>query len=161
MISTVYIETSVVSYLASIPSRDLLTAAHQQVTHQWWGTRRSSFELFISQLVLDECMAGNTEASKRRSMFLANLPLLDIDSEVTALARNLAMKVPLPKKAAADALHIAVAVRHGIEYLMTWNCAHIANAELRPRIDRTCISCGYVPTILCTPEELIGGHPDD
>jgi len=157
----VYLETSVVSYLAAIPSRDLLTAAHQQVTHFWWRTRRSSFELFVSQLVLDECAAGDPEAAERRTAVLANLPLLDIDPEATDLARHLALTVPLPARTAADALHIAAAVRHGIDYLLTWNCAHIANAELRPRIDQACIARGYAPTILCTPEELIGGHSDD
>jgi predicted nucleic acid-binding protein len=161
MISTVYLETSVISYLAAFPSRDLLTAAHQQVTHLWWQTRRSNFELFVSQLVIDECLAGDTEAAERRIALLANLSLLDIDPEVTVLAQYLAQEVPLPERAAADALHIAAAVRHGIDYMMTWNCAHIANAELRPRIDRACIAQGYVPTILCTPEELIGGHSDD
>jgi predicted nucleic acid-binding protein len=158
MTSTVYLETSVISYLAATPSRDLLTAAHQHVTHLWWHARRSSFEIFVSQLVHDECLAGDPDAAERRTVLLADLPLLDIDSEVSALAQFLAQMVPLPEKAAADALHIAVAVRHGIDYLLTWNCTHIANAELRPRIDRACTARGYVPTVLCTPEELIGGH---
>jgi predicted nucleic acid-binding protein len=161
MMPTVYIETSIISYLASNPSRDLLTAAHQQITHSWWRARRPSFDLFISQLVLDECMAGDSAAAERRTVFLANLPLLDIDSEATSLAQYFAEKVPLPERAAADALHIATAVRHGIDYLLTWNCKHIANAELRPRIDGACIARGYAPTILCTPEELIGGLVND
>jgi len=161
MMSTVYLETSIVSYLAALPSRDLLTAAHQQVTHHWWRTRRMSFELFVSQLVLDECAAGDPEAAERRTALLADLPLLDIDLEVTDLARHLVAAVPLPSRAAADALHIAAAVRHGIDYLLTWNCAHIANAELRPRIDHACIARGYAPAIPCTPEELIGGQSDD
>jgi predicted nucleic acid-binding protein len=161
MKSTVYLETSVISYLAASPSRDLLSAAHQQVTHLWWHTRRSNFELFVSQLVIDECLAGDTEAAEKRIALLSNLPLLDIDPEVIELAQYLARKVPLPKKAAADALHIAAAVRHGIDYVLTWNCTHIANAELRPRIDSACAARGYAPTILCTPEELIGGNSDD
>ena len=158
---TVYLETSVVSYLAALPSRDLLTAAHQQITHLWWRTRRSSFGLYVSQLVIDECAGGDMEAAERRSGLLANLPLLDIGPEVTELARDLATSIPLPPRAAADALHIAVAARHGIDYLLTWNCAHIANAEFRPRIDQACIARGYAPTIMCTPEELIGGQSDD
>lgn len=161
MMPTVYLETTVISYLAALPSRDLLTAAHQQVTHVWWRTRRQSFELFISQLVVDECAAGDAEAADRRNEVLAGLPLLDIDPKVLELARHLALTVPLPARGAADALHIAAAVRHGIDYLLTWNCAHIANAELRPRIEQACIGRGYAPTILCTPEELIGGHADD
>jgi predicted nucleic acid-binding protein len=129
--------------------------------HLWWHTRRSNFELFVSQLVIDECLAGDAEAAEKRIALLSNLPLLDIDPEVIVLAQYLAQKVPLPKKAVADALHIATAVRHGIDYVLTWNCTHIANAELRPRIDRACTVQGYAPTILCTPEELIGGNSDD
>ena len=154
---TVYLETSIVSYLAALPSRDLLTAAHQQITHLWWQTRRSSFGLFVSQLVIDECMGGDAGAAERRLALLAEPSLLDIGPEVTDLARHLASAIPLPPRAATDAFHIAIAARHGIDYLLTWNCAHIANAELRPRIDQACIARGYAPPILCTPEELIGG----
>jgi predicted nucleic acid-binding protein len=161
MKSTVYLETSVVSYLAAQPSRDLLTAAHQQITHLWWRTRRSGFGLFVSQLVIDECMAGDVGAAERRLALLAELSLLDVGPEVTDLARHLATSVPLPPRAAADAFHIAIAARHGIDFLLTWNCAHIANAELRPRIERACVARGYAPPILCTPEELIGGHTND
>lgn len=156
----VYLETSVISYLAGRKSRDLLTAAHQQVTHLWWRNRRSSFQMFVSQLVYDECSAGDAEAARSRAEFLADIPLLDMDSEVLELARHIAHAIPLPAKAAADALHIAVAVRHGVDYLLTWNCAHIANAELRPQIEQACIERGYAPAILCTPEELIGGRAD-
>jgi hypothetical protein len=158
MVPTVYLETTVISYLAANPSRDLLAAAHQQITDLWWHTRRSSFNLFISQLVYDECAAGDPNAANRRTALLADIPLLDVDSKASALAQFIAQKVPLPKKAAADALHIAIAVRHGIDYLLTWNCTHIANAELRSQIDRACIARGYLPTIVCTPEELIGGY---
>lgn len=161
MNSTVYLETSVVSYLAAPPSRDLLTAAHQQITHLWWRTRRSSFGLFVSQLVIDECMAGDAGAAERRLAPLAECSLLDAGPEVADLARHLASSVPLPPRAAADAFHIAIAARHGIDYLLTWNCAHIANAELRPRIDRACVARGCAPPILCTPEELFGGHTSD
>lgn len=158
---TVYLETSVISYLAALPSRDLLTAAHQQITHLWWRTRRSSFDLFVSQLVIDECMAGDADAAARRIALVGELQLLDVGPEVTDLARYLASSIPLPPRAATDAFHIAIAARHGIDYLLTWNCAHIANAELRPRIDRGCVARGYAPPILCTPEELIGGQADD
>jgi predicted nucleic acid-binding protein len=157
---TVYLETSIVSYLAALPSRDLLTAAHQQITHLWWRTRRSSFELFVSQLVIDECMGGDAGAAGRRLALLAEFSLLDIGPEVTDLARYLATAIPLAPRAATDAFHIAIAARHGIDYLLTWNCAHIANAELRPRISHACIARGYEPPILCTPEELIGGSSD-
>lgn len=158
---TVYLETSIISYLAALPSRDLLTAAHQQVTHTWWHTSRLSFDLFVSQLVIDECAAGDPEAAARRAFFLADLPLLAMGSEVTDLALHLVQTVPLRARTAADALHIALATRHGIEYLLTWNCAHIANAELRRHINRACVLKGYAPPVLCTPEELIGGQSNE
>ena len=129
---TVYIETSIVSYLAARPSRDLITAAHQQLTALWWDRRRQEFDLYVSQLVLDEAAAGDLDAAQRRGAILETLPLLDITDEVTSLAAALVRGVPLPPRAGADALHIAVAACHGMDFLLTWNCAHIANAELRP-----------------------------
>jgi hypothetical protein len=155
---SVYVESSVVSYLGALPSRDLLVAAHQQVTHAWWRSRRMAFDVFVSQLVIDECAAGDPEAAKRRAVFLAGLPLLDVVAEVTDLARHLAQSVPMPPRAAADALHIALATFHGMDYLLTWNCTHIANAELRQRIDQACTEMGYTSVVLCTPEELLGGE---
>lgn len=152
---TVYIETTIPSYLAAWPSRDLVTAAHQQITHLWWKTRRHDFDLFISQNVLDEATAGDPDAAERRLEILAELPLLDIDNEVGNFAQALLEYVPLPPKAAADALHIAVAVVNGIDYLLTWNCSHLANAALRCKIEDACKKKGYVPVTICTPEELL------
>jgi len=88
---------------------------------------------------------------------LGGVPLLEIRPEATALSRALLERGPLPQKAAADALHIAVAATHGIEYLLTWNCKHIANAEMRPHIERICRAHAAEPPVLCTPEELMGG----
>ena len=157
---TVYIETSIISYLASHPSRDLVAAAHQQITHEWWRRRRPSFELFASQLVVDEAAAGNSLAAERRSSYLVNLPLLDITPAVSAFAAYLARSVGIPVRASADALHIATATCHGVDFLLTWNCAHIANAELRFLVERSCREQGYEAPALCTPEELMGeyGH---
>ena len=152
----VYVETSVISYLAARPSRDLITAARQQITHEWWRRRRPQFEVFVSQLVLDEARAGDPEAAARRAQLLANLPLVDITPAAVGLARRLIEAVALPQQAAADALHVATAARHGMDYLLTWNAAHIANAEYRPRVERTCRAHGYEPPVLCTPDELMG-----
>lgn len=151
----VYIETSIVSYLASRPSRDLVVAAHQQVTHTWWQHRRSSFDLYISQVVLDEVRAGDPDAAQRRSALVADLPLLDVTGEVAELAAALIERVPLPAHAAADAAHIAVAAFHEMDFLLTWNSAHIANAGLRRTVERTCRQQGYAAPILCTPDELM------
>lgn len=156
MLPRVYVETSVISYLAARPSRDLITAARQQITHDWWQRRRPRFEVFVSQLVLDEARAGDPEAATRRGDLLAGLPLLDVTPEAVGLARRLTEAVRLPQQAAADALHIATAACHGVDYLLTWNATHIANAEYRPRVEETCRTHGYEPPALCTPDELMG-----
>jgi hypothetical protein len=158
---TLYIETSIVSYLAARPSRDLITAAHQQVTHQWWDRRREAFDLFVSQVVLSESAGGDPEAALRRAEFLSGLPLLDVTPAVTVLAGSLVKQIPLPPAAGADAFHIALAACHGMNYLLTWNCAHIANAELRPRVETVCRRHGYSPPVLCTPDELMGEVPHE
>ena len=151
----VYLETTIPSYLTSRPSRDLVTAAHQQITREWWDTRRHDFDLFVSQMVIDEASAGDPEATTRRLDVLASLPLLDPQAEGTALAQMLIDHIPLPARAAADALHIAIAVVNGMDYLLTWNCTHIANAALRGRIEAACRSRGFSVPIICTPEELL------
>jgi predicted nucleic acid-binding protein len=153
---TVYIETSIVSYLTARPSRDLLVAAHQQLTVAWWDQQRSHYELFTSQVVLAEARAGAPDAAQRRVAVLEHLPLLDVTDAAITLAAALVSGQALPAQAAQDALHVAVACVHGIEYLLTWNCAHLANARLRSRIEQICREAGYVPPIICTPEELEG-----
>ena len=152
--SSIYVETSIVSYLTARPNRDLVRAAHQEVTNEWWTTR-DVFELFISQLVLDEAAAGDAAAAARRIEALRDLSVLELTAEVTALGRNLLRGAALPTKAAADALHIAFAAVHGIDYLLTWNCTHIANATMRPRIEAICRANGFEPPVICTPLELM------
>lgn len=154
---TVYIETSIVSYLAAFPSRDLITAAHQQITHAWWQQRRPEFSIFASQVVLDESAAGDPLMASRRMEILKNVPLLEVTPQVAELAAMLITRLPLPPRAGADAAHIAVATFHGMNFLLTWNCSHIANAALRPKIERICREQGYSAPVLCTPEELLGG----
>jgi predicted nucleic acid-binding protein len=153
----VYLETSIISYLVARPSRDLVTAARQELTHEWWGRRRALFDVFVSEAVIAEARAGDSDAAARRLAVLADLPLLEITPEVTRLAGALAKALQLPRQAAADAVHVATAACHGIEFLLTWNSTHIANAELRPIIDEVSRRSGYTPPILCTPDELMGG----
>lgn len=153
----VYLETSVVSYLAALPSRDLVVAAHQQITREWWESRRSAFGLFVSQLVIEEAGRGDKEAAARRRAVMEDLPLLETSSEVSALASTLVTRNAIPKDSAPDGLHVAIAAVHGIDYLLTWNMAHILNAELRPRIERVCRVEGFEPPVLCTAAELMGG----
>ncbi len=153
---TVYVETTIISYLAARPSRSLIVAARQHLTQTWWDVRRPQFDTYVSQLVVAEARAGNPEAAERRAALLAGLPVLDIVPEVAALASLLVERVPLPSRAAPDATHIAVAAYHGIEFLVTWNVAHLANAELRQRVERVCRDAGYSPPVICTPDELMG-----
>jgi predicted nucleic acid-binding protein len=158
--SRVYLETTIPSYLAAWPSRDLVRAAHQQITREWWQ-RRQDHELFVSQLVIRECQAGDRKAAEERLEALEGIALLAVVEEADSLARALLERVPLPDRATADALHIATAAVHGMDYLLRWNCTHIANAALRGRIEAVCREAGFEPPTICTPEELAGGEDDE
>ncbi len=151
----VHLETSVISYLTSRPSRDLIIAANQQTTQEWWQTRRKDFDLFISQMVIQEANAGDAAAAQQRLQALEGVPLLELNAEVEAFARRLITDGPLPQQAVEDALHIAVATMNGMDYLLTWNFKHIANATMRYKIERVCRLEGYEPPIICTPQELL------
>ncbi len=152
----VYIETSVVSYLTSKLSRDLLVAGHQQVTQDWWERRRGDFELFTSEVVTSEAGEGDAEAAGRRLRALSGLTQLQVSQAAQALAVALVAQGVVPPGKPEDALHIALAAAHGMDYLLTWNCAHIANAEMRKAVEDVCASLGYRAPIICTPEELLG-----
>ena len=152
--AAIYIETSVVSYLVARPSRDIIVAAHQQLTVDWWENQRQQYDLFVSQIVLDEARAGDQQAAERRLAALENLRLLEINEAVIQLAENLVQLHAVPMKAVQDALHIAVACINGTDYLLTWNCKHIANAKMRSKIEQVCRKAGYIAPIICTPEEL-------
>lgn len=156
---TVYVETTVPSYLTAWPSRDVVRAGEQQITRDWWA-RRSEYDLRVSSLVLLECGAGDSDAAAQRLAVLDGLPVLAQSSEAEALAAALLHEVPLPSRAAADALHIALAAVNGVSYLVSWNCTHIANASLRPRIESVCRQSGYEPPVICTPRELLGGEDE-
>lgn len=156
----VYLETTIPSYLTAWPSRDLVRAAHQQITRDWWDRRRVEFELYISQVVLRECQAGDAIAAGERLKILQDLPLLEQTEEATRLAQALVDRVPLPQRAAVDALHVAIAAVHGVDYLLTWNCTHIANATLRNSIESVCRENGYEPPAICTPDELLAEEGD-
>ncbi len=151
----VYLETTVISYLTAWRSPQLLMAAHQEATRIWWDEQKNSFDIFTSEAVIEEASAGDPEAAQRRLSVLEDIPELDITDNVRDLAKSLLANTPLPEKAQIDALHIAVATVHGMDYLLTWNCCHIANATFRHRIDTVCESAGYQAPILCTPLELM------
>jgi hypothetical protein len=151
----VYIETTIPSYLAAWPSRDLLQAARQQITHDWWNNSRQKFDLCISQTVLDEAAAGDADGARRRLLFLEDLPLLELTAEVNVVAKAIMRSCLLPEKAARDAVHIAVSSVHRIDVLLTWNCQHIANAIIMKELGQIVAGCGCEIPILCTPEQLV------
>jgi hypothetical protein len=153
---SVYLETTIVSYLAARPSRDPVTAVHQEITHLWWRTRRRRYTLYASQIVLDEARAGDADVAARRLEFLAEARPLQVSDDATDLAQELLAAGHVPTRAPIDALHIAVATVHGMNYLLTWNCRHIANAERRTGIIAACGGRGYEAPVICTPEELMG-----
>lgn len=159
MAERVYIETTVVSYLTARPNRDVVIAGHQQVTHEWWDTRSTSYQLCISQLVLKEAGAGDSQAAEERLVVLKAMTLLETSGGALELAKELIQAGALPAKAADDALHIAVAAMNGIPYLLTWNCRHLANATMRPLIEAVCTGKGLKAPIICTPEELLEAKP--
>ena len=150
----IYIETSVVSYLVARPNRDLIVAAHQQLTVEWWRTQGPNYDLFTSQIVIEEARVGDPDTAEKRLAAIENLPLLEVNEEVVRLAQDLITSHAVPEKAARDGLHIAVACVGGVDYLLTWNCKHIANAKTRSLIEKTCRSAGFATPIICTPEEL-------
>ncbi len=153
---TVYIETSIVSYLMARPSRDLLAAAWQKVTIDWWDTQRDRFDLFASDIVIEEAGKGDEIAAARRLEALAAIPLLAITDEVLVFSEALIQAGAVPKKAIGDSLHIALSAVHGLDYLLTWNYRYIDNAETKPIIRSICLTNRYGYPEICTPQELMG-----
>src|SRR5436853_1461212 len=147
MMERVYIETTFVSYLTPRPSRDVVLAGHQQITHEWWDTRRQSYELCISQLVLDEAGAGDVQAAQERLLVLRPMLVLETTAEALELAKELLRAGALPATATDDALHIAVAATKAVPFLLTWNCRHLANAVMRPVIEIVCKAKGFTAPI--------------
>ena len=150
-----YLETTIPSYLTAWASRDLIVAAHQQITQEWWRTRHNAFDICASQFVLDEAAGGDPDAARDRLRLLSDIPMLEITEDVLLLASALLQSGIIPAKAAGDASHIAICAVHGIDYLMTWNCAHIANATIIRTVCKILEEYDYSCPIICTPEGLL------
>ena len=150
-----YVETSVIGYLTAWPSRDVVVAAYQQVTREWWQDARDRFELVASELVVTEAAAGDPDAANSRLAALESVTLLEATDGAAELAQRLLELEAVPHNAADDAAHIAIAVANGVDYLVIWNFRHIANATMRSRIEHVCRQAGYEPAIICTPSELM------
>ncbi len=157
----VYIETTVISYLTAWGSPHLMLAAQQETTRLWWGEQRDHYDLFISEVVLLEASAGDPSAAKFRLDALRGIPELEITDDIRDLAQSILKGSNLPEKAKLDALHIAIATMNGMDYLLTWNCRHIANATLQRTMRETCAALGLMLPVICTPTELVEVNDDD
>ena len=157
---SVYIETSVIGYLTSWPRDDVIVAGHQNTTKAWWATASERFDVFVSQLVVRECSDGDSDAVRERLASIDGLPVLPVTTEAETLAGALIQGHAIPESQPNDALHIALAAIHQVQYVVSWNFRHIVNASLRPAIERVCRDAGYEPPILCTPEELLEESDD-
>ncbi len=157
---SVYIESSVISYLAARPSRDVIVAARQAISHDWWSNHGHRFDLRISALVEEEIGRGDEEAAKHRLSWVAELPSLSISDQAIELAELLLSEGVIPEGSENDALHIGIAAAQGADFLLTWNFRHINNAETKSAIARVVESRGFVCPQICSPEEL-GGATND
>lgn len=155
----IYIETSVISYLTARPSRNVVEAGHQQSTYLFWD-RRGEFELVASELVVTECNGGDAEAALKRLGALSEIPLLDITARSVELAKGLVAAGIVPARASEDAMHISIATVHFVDYLLTWNCRHIANPEIQARIAEHFQQQDLFLPFICTPDELLGDNDD-
>jgi len=155
MAPTVYLETTVISYLTARPSRDLIIAGHQQLTHEWWTYHLPRFEAFVSPVVLDEISRGDLEAAKARLDAVADIAELELVPEVRQLADAYFAAIQLPERARADAYHLAFAAWHGLDFMVTWNCSHLANGFVRRKIHAVNSERSIESPTICTPEELM------
>ena len=160
MKQTVYVESSVISYLTSRPNRDVIIAGRQSVTLDWWENQRHRFDLRISVLVEEEISKGDSSAAQQRLDKVTEIQSFLISDEAVRIADLLLAEKAVPKGSEEDALHIGIAVAQGADFLLTWNFKHINNAEKKAVITRLIESAGYACPQLCSPEEL-GGLQDD
>ncbi|HKQ04404.1 MAG TPA: type II toxin-antitoxin system VapC family toxin [Blastocatellia bacterium] len=151
----IYIETSVISYLTARPSRDLIVAAHQQLTDEWWDNVRPQVECFVSPFVIQEASRGDKGAAQKRMDAIAGLPILELNDEIRELAATYFAAINIPEKARIDAFHLAVAVWHKMDYLLSWNCTHIASGRVRKILGEVNDKLGIRTPVICTPEELM------
>jgi hypothetical protein len=152
---TVYLETTIVSYLTARPSRDLIVAAHQQVTAEWWETVRPNTKCFVSSFVIQEVSRGEEAAAQRRLSSISGFPVLDLNEPIRELAEKYFTAIDIPEKARIDAFHLAVAVWHRIDYVLSWNCKHIASGRVRRTLHGINDELRITTPVICTPEELM------
>lgn len=153
---SVYLETTFLSYLVARPSRDVIVAGHQQTTQDWWANRRTLFECSVSQVVIDEASVGDPVEVQKRLAIIGGLPILEVTADAESLTKAIMAANILPQHAFPDAAHVAVSAVHSVDFLLTWNCKHLANAQVARRIARVCEKSSQRMPIICTPDELMG-----
>ncbi len=153
----VYLETSIVSYYVARPSRDLVIAARQEITHEIWPVLQDNFDIYISALVIQETSRGDKEAAKKRLDAVSHIPVLEITQQVQEVAQSLINENAVSPEFEEDALHIAVASINGMDFLLTWNFSHINNAFKKSKIIRAIEKQGFIPPEICSPDEFLGG----
>ncbi|MDJ0660006.1 MAG: type II toxin-antitoxin system VapC family toxin [Crocosphaera sp.] len=156
MTETIYIETSIIGYLTARSTKNLIIAGNIEITRDWWQNRHNDFDLYISQVVLDEVARGDAKIALRRLQILDGFPLVELNQAVRDLSKQFLLQSNLPPKASDDAVHIAAATVHGLDYLLTWNCKHIANAQIQKKLAQISANLGYELPVICTPYELLG-----
>ncbi|TWU31831.1 hypothetical protein Q31b_58640 [Novipirellula aureliae] len=157
---SVYLETTVIGNIAGRLHPDPLIAARQTFTRRWWDTALSRYELFVSDLVFDECSAGDPFAASERLLVLDGLAVLESPDTAKSLAAALLAGNAVPQTEPRDATHIAIAAVNGIELLATWNFKHILNPSTQHLIDDICRDNGYEPATICTPEQMLEAFDD-
>jgi hypothetical protein len=158
---TLYLETTIPSYYAARPSADLVLAAHQHLTRVWWDDHKAAYDIFVSELVLQEASRGDPDAAEKRGAVVVGFPILRVTEDAIHLARIYLKRLPLPPSADADALHLALATINGMDYLLTWNCRHIARGSVIRALPAVNTEHGYETPTICTPEELRYENPRD
>lgn len=153
----VYIETSIISHASARPSPDPSTAVLQDQARRWMVEQRPLYEVVTSQLVIDEASFGDSDAAARRLAMLDGIPVLPSNSDADSVADEIIFRSMMPPKARLDALHVATAALAGVQYLLTQNCTHIANAHELPRVYRLLDEFGLSGMLICTPVEFLGG----
>ncbi len=152
---SVYIETTIISYLTAKPSRDLIIAAHQQITTEWWTDVRPQVDCFVSPFLIDEASRGDAIYAQKRLAEIVNFAVLEVNEEIEDLARQYFAALQIPEKAKIDAFHLAVAAWHKMDYLLSWNCKHIASGRVQKMMQKINARLGIHTPIVCTPEELM------
>jgi hypothetical protein len=152
---TVYLEPTVISYYTASRTRDLIMAAHQEITWEWWESVLPGLDPYVSQIVFDEISRGDADAAQRRLAAVREFKVLEMTSEIASLANMYFNALNIPEKARSDSFHLALAVHHGMDYLVSWNCTHISSGRVRNTVSAINEKVGYATPIICTPEELM------